>query len=106
MNQQHIRHYQEKRNILEPDIRALFDAVLLEAVKTWLDMGDSGVLGIDMNKDVRTSRLTKGLQELGLYDAVLILHSPASPPATQIPTSLDSIDAIFVSQRGLSLTFR
>ena len=74
---QHTRYYQEKGNILEPDILALFDRALLDAVKTWLDMGDSVVLGIDMNDDVRTSTLTKGLQELGLFDAVLILHSPA-----------------------------
>ena len=40
--------------------------------KTWLDMGDSVGLGIDRNEDVHTSQLTKGLQELGLYSAVLI----------------------------------
>ena len=83
---------------MEPDILSLFDRALLDAVKTWLDMGDSVVLGIDMNDDVRTSTLTKGLQDLGLSNAVLSLHSPASPPATQNSNqSRKPIDAIFVS---------
>ena len=66
MKKQHIRHYQQKDNTLEPDILELFDAAaLLEAVKTSLDMGDLVVLGIDMNEDVHTSRLTKGSTRTG-----------------------------------------
>jgi len=61
VGKQHTHYYQAKDNILEPDILALFDRALLDAVKTWLDIGDSVVLGIDMNDDVRMSTLTKGL---------------------------------------------
>jgi len=44
--------------------------------------GDSTVLGIDGNDDVCTSFLSQKLIELGLSDAILTLHAPASPPAT------------------------
>ena len=104
VSKQHTRHYQQKDNILEPDILDLFDRALLDAVNTWLDMGNSVVLGIYMNEDIRTSRLTKGLQELGLYYAVLTLHIPASPPATQNGNQCRKpIDAVFVLQ-GVVIT--
>ena len=44
--------------------------------------GDNIVLGIDMNKDVRTGTLALQLLSLGLSDLVLSTHPSQSPPAT------------------------
>ena len=49
---------------------------------SFINAGDSIVLGVDDNYDVRTSDLSQKLTELGLRDAILTLHAPASPPAT------------------------
>ena len=58
-----------------------------------MDMGDSL-----NNSDIRTSDLAKGLEELGLRDAILSLRAPASPPATQNSnTNRVPIDAIWVT---------
>jgi len=61
-------------------------------------MGDSVVLGADNNSDVRTSALAKDLEDLGIRDAILSLHAPASPPATQNSnTNRVPIDSIWVT---------
>ena len=49
---------------------------------SFMNDGDSIVLGIDGNDDVHTSVLSQQLIALGLCDAILTLHAPASPPAT------------------------
>ena len=61
-----------------------------------LQNGDNVILGIDINKDVRTGKLAKRLKELGLINLMLSTHPSESPPATfnrnntQIP-----VDAIW-----------
>ena len=63
-----------------------------------MNMGDSVVIGVDNNWDVHTSVLAKGLEDLGLRDAILSLHAPASPPATQNSNkNRVPIDAIWVT---------
>ena len=47
-------------------------------------LGDVIVIGIDMNEDVRTVKLTQRLKALGLRELILSTHSEASPPATFI----------------------
>ena len=95
---QHCRYFSEYRNLADPNPHAIFDEELLAEVRKRMNMGDIVVLGVDNNHDVRTSVLAKGLEELGLRDAVLSLHAPASPPATQSSNKRRvPIDAIWVS---------
>ena len=47
-----------------------------------LQNGDNVILGIDMNEDVRNSRLAKRLKELGLKDLILSIYPSESTPAT------------------------
>ena len=51
-----------------------------------MNAGDSIVLGVDDNYDVRTSDLSQKLTELGLRGAILTLHAPASPPTPNYGT--------------------
>ena len=44
--------------------------------------GDSVILGIDHNDDVRTGELALKLRNLGLINSILSQHSASSPPAT------------------------
>ena len=58
--------------------------------------GDNVVLGTDMNEDVRTGKLAKGLKQLGLIDLILSTHSTSSPPATfNRNTTRTPVDAIW-----------
>ena len=79
---QHCQYFSEHHNIADPGPHAIFDEELLEEVWVRMNMGDSVVLGVDNNSDVRTSTLAKGLEDLGLRDVILSLHALASPPAT------------------------
>ena len=79
---QHCRYYQEHRKIQNPDVQAIFDKYLVTHVKAWSDLGDSIILGIDANDDVRHSRLTQSLSSLGIRDGILSTH-PASSPHQQ-----------------------
>ena len=77
----------------------LFDRDLINAVNAQLQAGDSVILGIDQNSDTRNSPLSTLLTGLGLSEAILTLHRPASPPATHNRNlSRTPIDAIWVSQ--------
>ena len=103
---QHVRYFQEHDNIANPNPVALFDRDLLDEMKRWLEMGDSIVLGIDVNGDVRPSfddrrsvEFVSALVTMGLRDAVLSLHPSLPPPATQNRNqNRVPIDAIWVSR--------
>ena len=45
-------------------------------------MGNTIVMGINMNKNMRTSSLAEKLKAIGLKDAVFLTNLFASPPAT------------------------
>ena len=76
-------YFSDHRNIADSNHHAIFDEELLEEVRVWMNLGDSIVLGVGNNSGIRTSALAKGLEDLGLRDAILCMHAPASPPATQ-----------------------
>ena len=95
---QHYRYFSEHRNVADPDPYTIFDEELLEEVRVGMTLGDSVVLGVNNSYDVRTSALAKGLEDLGLRDAILSLHAPASPPATRnTNTNRVLIDAIWLT---------
>ena len=95
---QHRRYFRDHHDIPHPDPHDIFDTDLLAMLSLRLEAGDCVVLGIDHNDDVRTSRLSQGLRSLGLSDAILSLHAPASPPATHNRnTTRTPIDALWVS---------
>ena len=68
---QQVNYFQEERDIALPNPRDLFDDDILNAIDSWLELGDILVIGIDMNEDVRTGQLAYRLKEKGLIDAVL-----------------------------------
>ena len=95
---QQCRYFSENLNIEDPNPQSLFEEHLVEEIVSFMNAGDSIVLGVDGNYDVRTSALSQKLTELGLRDAILTLHAPASPPATyNRNTNRVPIDAIWVS---------
>ena len=76
----------------------LFDRDLITAVNAQMQAGDSVVLGIDQNSDTRNSPLSTLSTGLGLSEAILTLHRPASPPVTHNQNlSRTPIDVIWVS---------
>ena len=80
-----------------PNLLSLFDRDITEAIQQRIDMGDSIVLGIDHNSDVRTGPLALLLRHMGLRDSILDLHGSCSAPATQNRnTTCTPIDAIWV----------
>ena len=75
----------------------------MDAIDSWLELGDILVLGIDMNEDVRTGQLAYKLKEKGLMDAVLSQHQDLSPQATyQWNQSCTPVDAIWCT-RGIEI---
>jgi hypothetical protein len=67
-------------------------------------MGDSIVIGIDMNKDVRDCTLSTVFQENDLRNAILTSHPSKSPPATfSRNRSHTPIDTIWVTS-NLNIT--
>ena len=63
-----------------PNPLSLFDQDITEAIQQRIDLGDSIVLGIDHNSDVRTGLLALLLQCMGLRDSILTLHGSWSAP--------------------------
>ena len=55
-----------------------------------MELGDMIVMGIDMNENVRTGKLVKRLQALGLRELILSTHSAASPPDTFVRNTLQT----------------
>ena len=94
---QHRRHFLRQTENREPIVS--FDQDLLQSMQGWLDEGNSIILGIDANEDVRSGTLSLQLQALGLREAVTAQHSHLSPPATQNRNrSRTPIDGIWVSR--------
>lgn len=94
---QHTKYFREK-GIQDPNPRKRFDDNLCKEIEKWMNIGDNIVLGIDTNKDVRTSELARKLKQMGLRDGVFSTHSSESPLATfNRNENRTPIDAIFVS---------
>ena len=109
MWRQHQRYFRDKQHVADPDPLKLFDRDLVLALEAQLQAGDSIVLGIDQNSDTRQSPLSTLLLAIGLTEAILSTHKPASPPATHnrnlTRTPIDAIwisPAIRVSRAGYS----
>jgi len=81
--QQQFRYFLLHQELHDLCPRAKWETDLVEAIRACLDAGDAVVLGINMNDDTCDNTLTTGLRSLGLQDAILSMHNPASPPATQ-----------------------
>ena len=82
----------------------LFTTDLLGVLFFKLALGDSIILGLDHNEDVRPGILAGKLWELGLTDAILDMHSSLSPPATFAwNTSRTPIDSFWVSADVMAL---
>ena len=95
---QHCRYFSDTRDDPNPNPRALFADDLCKSVSTRLIAGNSVILGMDHNEDVRTGLLAEKLKELKIIDSILTLHSVSSPPATlKINTTITPIDALWVS---------
>ena len=62
---QYVRYFSEK-GTTSPNPRDNFDDDLIALLCIILRNRDNTILGIDMNKDVRTGKLAKRLKELGL----------------------------------------
>ena len=71
-----------KKGIQSPDPRVLFDKHLIQEMKTWVEQGDSIIIGIDMNGDVRKGELAMQLRRLDMRDLILHQHESMSPPST------------------------
>ena len=94
---QHQKYFRDK-GILDPDPIKLFDDDLCKEIQEWLDIGDSIVLGIDMNEDVGTGKLARQFKNMDLKNAVFSLHSESILPATYSKSiARKPIDAIWVS---------
>ena len=101
---QHWRFFSSHRGLANPNPSVLFATDLLGVLSSKLALGDSVILGLDHNEDVRTGILAGKLQELGLTDAILDMHSSLSLPATFAQnTSHTPIDSIWVSADVMAL---
>ena len=89
------------RMIQTPNPRARFGKDHCRSISTRLTAGNSVILGIDHNADVRTGDLPLKLKDLGLIDSILTLHSAASSLGTfNRNTTRTPIDALWASQNA------
>ena len=101
---QHCRFFSAHQGLANPIPRELFATDLLGVLSSRLALGDSVILGLNHNEDVRTGILAGKLRELGLIDAILDMHASLSPPATFARnTSCTPIDYIWVSANVMAL---
>jgi hypothetical protein len=76
---------------------ALYEDLYMECAE-WMEDGDQLIIGIDANEDIRTGATADFFQALGMREAILDKHSPASPPATHNRnTQRQPIDGLFVT---------
>ena len=95
---QHCRFFSDTRDDPNPNPRALFADDLCRSISARLAAGDSVILGLDHNEDVRTGSLGVKFKDLGMIDSILTLHSSLSPPATfNRNKTRTPIDAIWTS---------
>ena len=79
---QHVRYYQDEREIKEPDVHALFLEDLCKTLSDFRDFGDHVVLGMDANDDVRIGEVSAALAEIGIAEAVIKNHKRENVLAT------------------------
>ena len=79
---QHVRYYQKKILIQEPDVHALFIEDLYRALSSLRDFGHHVVLGMDANDDVRDGAVSEALADIGIEEVVIRGHRGESVPAT------------------------
>ena len=97
---QHVRYYQDERDIEEPDVHALFLVDLCKTLSDFCDFGDHVVLGMDTNDDVRNSEVSANLAKIGIGEAVIKNHKGESVPATCARNTIRRpIDSIWTSPR-------
>jgi len=95
---QHCRYLSNNGIAGHLDPRSNFCDQLCAVIQARLEAGDSVILGMDHNEDVRTGLLGTRLKAMGLIDAILTKHSTQSPPVTfNRNTSRTPIDDIWVS---------
>jgi hypothetical protein len=76
----------------------LFDLHLKQQLQGWLTEGEHIIIGLDMNEDARQGDTAGMFREIGLVDAILILHKSDSPPETNYKNNQEHpIDAIFTT---------
>jgi hypothetical protein len=82
-------------NRAEDPIHA-FDHDLINSIKTWIELGDQIILGIDVNDDVRTGPLSRRHPlDCGLQEVMFRQHGPNLPNTYAHGSA--PIDGLFVS---------
>jgi hypothetical protein len=84
-----IGNYQNPLDILQTD--------LCRALDTWLAAGEHIVLMLDANQDIRTDKLGRAFQSLGLKEAIISKHIDFHPPVPTQQTGSRTIDGIFTT---------
>ena len=68
---QHVRYYQDAKEIEEPDVHVLFLEDLCKTLSDFRNFGDHVVLGMDANDDARDGEVSAALAEIGIAEAVI-----------------------------------
>lgn len=93
---QHMRFWTEEGRKIDP-IQA-FDDDLITELTTWFNEGDTLILGMDYNTDIRQGPLQAAFKELNMKEGILTNHPGKSPPATQNTNRTRTpIDGIWMS---------
>ena len=74
----------------------IFQEQLCKFISKTMNQGHKVILGMDANDDIRSSNISKMLEEIGMKEAILNFHKEKSPPATHNRNrSRKSIDSIW-----------
>ena len=79
---QHCCFFSSHQGLANLNPRKHLATNLLRVLSSKFALGNSVILGLDHNDDVRSGLLAGKLRELGLTDAILDMHSSLSLPAT------------------------
>ena len=66
---QHVRYYQNERDIEVPDVHAHFITDLCTALGDLRDLGHHVVLGMDSNDDVHNGSVSTALADIGIQES-------------------------------------
>ena len=88
---QHIRHFNQISRAGCP--QKLFWEDLFGAIDKWQTSGDSIILTVDANQDVRTPSLQKEMEKRGMSEVFLSAHGEKLPPTCSGSLPIDGIFA-------------
>ena len=79
---QQVRYFQKGVQSQDPKIHKNFDTQICLFIDNLHNKGHNVIIGMDANNDVRRGKITKSLEEIGMFKTIMKFHKDKGTPAT------------------------